>query len=226
MVLDCAATSHMFHDADYFTQYAPVVAESIEVGDGRALPTIGRGSVTFKSRLPDGIRTVVLHGVNHVPRLRMNLVNLGQLEREGVNGSFGGGCIKVMMGDDELFRANLLDGLYWIDCAMPSGGVAFVASPSGSLRLWHRCMGHLHLDAIRQLARKDLVTGLTISSPQTFDHVCEGCVLGKSHWLPFPKASTTPYEKMELIVVDLTGPMSVETWTGMSFALVAVEANC
>ena len=80
MVLDCAATSHMFHDADYFTQYAPVVAESIEVGDRHALPIIGRGSVTFKSRLPDGIRTVVLHGVNHVPRLRMNLVSLGQLE--------------------------------------------------------------------------------------------------------------------------------------------------
>ena len=66
------------------------------------------------------------------------------------------------------------------------------------------------------------MTGLTISSPQAFDHVCEGCVFGKSHQLPFPKASTTPYEKMELVVVDLTGPMSVETWTGMSFTLVAV----
>jgi len=43
--------------------------------------------------------------------------------------------------------------------------------------------------------------------------------------LPFPKASTTPYEEMKLVVVDLTGPMSVETWTGMSFALVAVESS-
>jgi hypothetical protein len=30
---------------------------------------------------------------------------------------------------------------------------------------------------------------------------------------------------MDLLVVDLTGPMSVKTWTGMSFALVAVEAS-
>ena len=30
---------------------------------------------------------------------------------------------------------------------------------------------------------------------------------------------------MELVVVDLTGPMSVETWTGMAYALVAVEAS-
>ena len=152
MVLDCAVTSHMFYDTDYFTQYVPVVAESIEVGDGRALPIAGRGSVTFKSRLPNGIRTVVLHGVNHVPRLRMNLVSLGQLEREGVSGSFGGGGIKVKVGDDELFHATLSDRLYWIDRAVAGGGVALVASSSGSLRLWHRRMGHLHLDAIRQLA--------------------------------------------------------------------------
>jgi hypothetical protein len=112
MVLNCATTSHMFYDADYFTQYAPVVAKSIEVGDGHALPIAGRGSVTFKSRLPNGIRTVVLHGVNHVPRLWMNLVSLGQLECEGVSGSFGGGDIKVRVGDDELFHATLSDGLY------------------------------------------------------------------------------------------------------------------
>jgi hypothetical protein len=86
-------------------------------------------------------------------------------------------------------------------------------------------MGHLHLDAIRQLARKNMVEGLTIVSPQTFDHVCEGCVLGKSHRLPFPKVSTTTYDLMELVVVDLTGPMSVETWTGMAYALVAVETS-
>src|SRR5882762_5570554 len=133
MVLDCAATSHMFYDADYFTQYALIVAESIEVGDRRALPIVGRGSITFKSRLPNGVRTVVLHGVNHVPHLWMNLVSLGQLECEGVSGSFGGGGIKVRVGDDELFCATLSDGLYWIDRAVAGSGVAFVASLSGSL---------------------------------------------------------------------------------------------
>ena len=31
---------------------------------------------------------------------------------------------------------------------------------------------------------------------------------------------------MELVVVDLTGPMSVPTWTGMYYALIVVEASC
>jgi hypothetical protein len=86
-------------------------------------------------------------------------------------------------------------------------------------------MGHLHLDAIRKLDQKSMVNGLTITSPKSYDHVCEGCMLGKSHRLPFPNASNTHYEKMELVVVDLSGPMSVTTWTGKAYTLVAVEMN-
>jgi hypothetical protein len=71
-------------------------------------------------------------------------------------------------------------------------------------------MGHLHLEAICKMARKNMVNWLTILSLKEYNHVCEGCVLGKSHHLPFPKASLTNYTPMELVVVDLTGPMSVE----------------
>jgi hypothetical protein len=74
--------------------------------------------------------------------------------------------------------------------------------------------------------QRDMVDGLTISSLLEYDHVCEGCVLGKSHRLPFPKSSSTKYEKMELIVIDLTSQMSVPTWSGMSYALVVVEVSC
>jgi hypothetical protein len=71
--------------------------------------------------------------------------------------------------------------------------------------------------------RKDMVDGLTISSLQDYDHLCEGCALGKSHRLPFPKSSVAKYKKMDLVVVDLTGPMSAKTWSGMSYALVIIE---
>ena len=76
------------------------------------------------------------------------------------------------------------------------------------------------------MLRKNLVNGLTVSSLDDYDRVCEGCALGKSHHLPFPEVSTTKYEKMGLIVVDLAGPMSVETWTEMQYALVTVEVSC
>jgi hypothetical protein len=85
-------------------------------------------------------------------------------------------------------------------------------------------MGHLHIDAIRKLAQKEMVNGLTILS-KNHNHVCEGCVLGKSHDLPVPEASQTMYKHMELVVIDLAGPMFIETWSGMSYVFMAVEAS-
>jgi hypothetical protein len=76
-----------------------------------------------------------------------------------------------------------------------------------------------------EIDQKSMVNGLTITSPKSYNHVCEGCVLGKSHCLPLPNASHTHYEKIELVVVDLSGPMLVATWTGKAYAFVAVEMN-
>ncbi len=76
------------------------------------------------------------------------------------------------------------------------------------------------------MSKKGLVDGLNITSAREFDQICEGCVLGKSHRLPFPKQSTTTYGKCELLFVDATEPMSHPTWTVMWYTLVVVEVSC
>ncbi len=133
-----------------------------------------------------------------------------------------------MLKDDELFRASFVGvrgTLYHIDLAQIEPVSVYAVGLSANLRTWHRRLAHLNLDAIRNMVRKDMVKGLSITKLQEYDHVCEGCVLGKSHRLPFPKASETTYQPMDLIVVDLTGPMSVPTWGGARYALVVVEAS-
>ncbi|KIJ26176.1 hypothetical protein M422DRAFT_133517, partial [Sphaerobolus stellatus SS14] len=91
------------------------------------------------------------------------------------------------------------------------------------LRLWHRRLGHIGLTGIREMHKKKMVDGLDISDLNAFDFVCEGCALSKSHRLPFPKISSSKYKKMDLIAVDLTGPMSVPTWSGNKYALAVIE---
>jgi len=73
---------------------------------------------------------------------------------------------------------------------------------------------------------QNLVNGLEISIPREFDRICSGCVNAKSHRFPFPESSNTHYSKMELVVMDLTGPMSVPTWDGFLYAFVVVEVSC
>ena len=94
------------------------------------------------------------------------------------------------------------------------------------MRLWHRHMGHLNLQTIESMRNQQLVHGLEIMAPRKFDHLCSRCANGKSHRLPIPDSSMSRYSKMELLVMDLTGPMSVPTWDGYLYALVIVEVSC
>jgi len=84
ILLDCGASAHMFCDQGHFHSYtANEGNETISVGDARDVPIAGTGSVEMQCRLPDEIRTVILHGVLHVPKLAANLVSLGTLQRAG-----------------------------------------------------------------------------------------------------------------------------------------------
>jgi len=76
------------------------------------------------------------------------------------------------------------------------------------------------------MLRNRAVNGLKIGDPKDFDHLCNDCANGKSHQLPMPGASTSQYSKMELLVMDLTGPMFVPTWDGFLYALVVIEVSC
>jgi hypothetical protein len=59
ILLDSTATSHMFCEHHLFSSYTSSTKnETVSVGDKRALIVAGRGSVTFKNQLTDGIQTV------------------------------------------------------------------------------------------------------------------------------------------------------------------------
>jgi len=87
-------------------------------------------------------------------------------------------------------------------------------------------MGHIGPRTIDLMQQKDFVNGLDLTAPDDYDHVCTGCTYGKSHWKPIPGTSNTKYGKMELVVMDLIGPISVPTWDGYVYALVVIEVSC
>jgi len=87
-------------------------------------------------------------------------------------------------------------------------------------------MGHIGPRTIDLMQWKSFINGLDLIAPNDYDHVCIGCAHRKSHWKPMPGTSNTKYSKMELVVMDLTGPISVLTWDGYVYALVIVEVSC
>lgn len=73
------------------------------------------------------------------------------------------------------------------------------------------------------MAWKEPVSRLDILSLNEYDLVCKGCVLRKSHRSLLSKVSKTIYLKMELVVIDIIGPISVRTWTGHAYTMVILK---
>jgi len=56
------------------------------------------------------------------------------------------------------------------------------------------------------------------------EQVCDGCVLGKQHRLPFPQASNYRAEKgLQLVHADLCGHITPKTPGGCSYFLLVVD---
>ncbi|GJZ85666.1 retrovirus-related pol polyprotein from transposon TNT 1-94 [Tanacetum coccineum] len=89
--------------------------------------------------------------------------------------------------------------------------------------LWHRRLSYLNFDIINQLARQGLVKGLP-KLKYTKDHLCSTCQMGKSKKEPHPhKPEPSTNEKLQVMHIDLCGPMQVESIDKKRYILVIIN---
>ncbi|GKC43725.1 retrovirus-related pol polyprotein from transposon TNT 1-94 [Tanacetum coccineum] len=89
--------------------------------------------------------------------------------------------------------------------------------------LWHRRLSHLNFGTINQLTSNDLVDGL-LKFKYNKDHLCSACEQGKSKKASLPpKLVPSTESKLELLHMDLCGPMRVASINGKKYILVIVD---
>ncbi|GJV43574.1 retrovirus-related pol polyprotein from transposon TNT 1-94 [Tanacetum coccineum] len=89
--------------------------------------------------------------------------------------------------------------------------------------LWHRRLSHLNFGTINDLTTIDLVDGLP-KFKYGKDHVCSACERGKRKKASHPpKLVPNDHSKLELLHLDLCGPMRVASINGKKYILVIVD---
>ncbi|GJR83495.1 retrovirus-related pol polyprotein from transposon TNT 1-94 [Tanacetum coccineum] len=89
--------------------------------------------------------------------------------------------------------------------------------------LWHHRLSHLNFGTINQLTSKDVVDGLP-KFKYNKDHLCLSCEQGKRKKASFPpKMVPSTESKLELLYMDLCGPMRVASINGKKYILVIVD---
>ncbi|GKB53564.1 retrovirus-related pol polyprotein from transposon TNT 1-94 [Tanacetum coccineum] len=89
--------------------------------------------------------------------------------------------------------------------------------------LWHRRLSHLNFDSINLLSKNDIVIGLP-KLKFIKDHLCSSCELGKAKRKSFmTKTTLSSKRRLQILHMDLCGPMRVESFNGKKYVLVIVD---
>ncbi|GJY10281.1 putative reverse transcriptase domain-containing protein [Tanacetum coccineum] len=102
-------------------------------------------------------------------------------------------------------------------------GNDLLTATSSQAWLRHRHLSHLNFDTINLLSKNNILNGLP-KMKFVKDHLCSSCELGKAKRKSF-HTKTTPSSKrrLQLLHMDLCGPMRVESINGKKYVLVIVD---
>ncbi|GJU63317.1 retrovirus-related pol polyprotein from transposon TNT 1-94 [Tanacetum coccineum] len=109
------------------------------------------------------------------------------------------------------------------DATSPNLICLMAKGTSSQAWLWHRRLSHLNFDTINLLSKNNIVTGLP-KLKLVKDHLCSSSELGRAKRKSFYTKTTLSFKRrLQLIHMDLCGPMRVESINGKKYVLVIVD---
>nr|GFA01760.1 hypothetical protein [Tanacetum cinerariifolium] len=160
-------------------------------------------------------------GLNH------NLLSVGQFCDADLEVAFRKSTcyIRDLKGNDLLTGSRGTD-FYFItlqDTTSPNPVCLMAKATSSQAWLWHRRLSYLNFNTINLLSKNDIVIGLP-RLKFIKDHLCSFYELGKAKRKSF-QSKTTPSSKrwLQLLHMDLCGPMRIESINGRKYVLVIVD---
>ncbi|KAH6784290.1 hypothetical protein C2S52_009249 [Perilla frutescens var. hirtella] len=217
--LDSGCSKHMTGDREDLDGCEGIKGPLVTFGDNSKSRTIGEGFVV-KGK-------VVVNGVSHVDGLKHKLLSISQLCDNGYSVDFTKNSCNIR---DKSTGVILLTGIrrgnmYIVDWSTGYSEACFLSKGSTEASwLWHRRLNHLNFKTINYLAKKELVEGLPKEIYKKTS-VCGPCQKGKQVKSSFKNKNHPPgtIDCLQLLHMDLFGPVRPQTPKGKRFTLVVVD---
>ena len=225
---DSGATSHMTPHRHWLRNYKPLHIP-IRLADHTIIYSAGIGNMLFRPFI-NGVesQSLLFTRVLHVPQLQSNLLSILFLTRHRDYKTYiDSEYIHFIKSGRILFTASInsqnaafLDGIT-VPACLQSANLS--STLPLDLSLWHRRFGHTNCDYVKQLHSKDMVTGMKLSHMSKPDPICEPCLAGKMHANPFPTSESRASNPLELVHIDLKGPIQVKSIAGYHYWIQFVD---
>ncbi|KAJ9567157.1 LOW QUALITY PROTEIN: hypothetical protein OSB04_003123 [Centaurea solstitialis] len=189
---------------------------NVRFGNKLLAPIMGYGDILHHK--------ITINKVAYVEGLSHNLLSIGKFcdKKLEVNFRETRCCVRTYDGQ-ELIEGTRRSNLYTVNFRKqrPFTEACLLSKATFNQNvLWHRRLSHLNYATVNQLAKTGLVTGLP-SLRFTKEQLCSVCEMGKikksSHKLKVEHNTSKP---LQLIHMDLCGPMRVQSINGRKYVLV------
>lgn len=226
--VDSGATSHMTCSKNFFSDLDLNVKGQVQLAEKDSKSQVhGVGSGVIKCDVNGKMSLLEVENVLYVPSFESSLLSVKKLVKDGHDLLFSKSSCKIVKNGEIKAIANLgnnVQDLFKVKTIDDRACTAIkVDHGRNCIHAWHRRFGHRDPKAIKSLVVKRLADGISIQDCGKID-VCDSCVRGKMHRLPFPKESVTKTKApLDLIHTDVCGAMQTTSPGGSKYILTIID---
>ncbi|KAI3697634.1 hypothetical protein L6452_30729 [Arctium lappa] len=217
--LDSGCSKHMTERKELLTNFTEKFCGNVRFGNDHYYPILG-----YRDIIKDNL---TIKKVSYVEGLGHNLFSIGQFCDKNLEVTFKANRCNVRTEDGkEILAGTRRTNLYTIDLSSLKADKEVCLMSKASVEqnwLWHRRLSHLNFKTINKLVLGGHVRGMPDLKFEK-DHLCAACEMGKmkkaSHK---PKATPSTSRSLELIHMDLCGPMRIQSINHKKYVLVMVD---
>ncbi|KAJ9564858.1 hypothetical protein OSB04_000824 [Centaurea solstitialis] len=215
--LDSGCSRHMTGSKSVLSNYREERGPAVTFGGNGKGQTRGYGTLT------NGVTT--FKRVAYVEGLMHNLLSISQLCDKNHKVSFSKKKCKVENRRKEVILTGVRQAdIYIINMNTSTDNFCFISRASTDTNwLWHKRLSHLNFKTLNQLCINNLVVGLP-DFRYTKVSLCSACEKGKQTRASFKsKQISSISSPLQLLHMDLFGPVNVQSIGGKKYTLVIVD---
>ncbi|CAJ2662740.1 unnamed protein product [Trifolium pratense] len=190
----------------------------VTCGNGTKGEIVGIGELNSNS-LPKLSNVLLVKG------LTANLISISQLCDQGMKVNFTKSECLVTNDEGEILMRGVRskDNCYlWVPQEEANVSTCLITKED-EIKLWHQKLGHLNLRSMKKAIPEEAIKGLRNLKIEE-GSICGECQIGKQTKMPHPKLQhLTTTRVLELLHMDLMGPMQTESLGGKRYAYVVVD---
>ena len=238
-LIDSGSTDHISPDSRNMIDYVKYdKPEILIVANGGKEEILGEGTVQVFLQTGNSL---FLYNVKHVPTAKKRLLSVGKAYHDGIDIHING--IHCHLTDSNGDLVGLAEHVYpyqWLtdlsiqeneemlNTCSKEPESCHTQVDSDLVDLWHQRFCHLSSQNLERLRKEDMVKGLKLPSGDLSKCIghqghCDACKHGKQTASPFKSTNNACEKPLEVVHMDLMGPIEPETSEGYKYALVVLD---